>query len=83
MYGSHLSYLCFSSSGIQQHALSLLQVKSIRLVGILLVVFIQEKHEKFISHIDSDSVATGIMGIMVSFHCLYPTVRVFSSAIFL
>ncbi|BFZ10183.1 hypothetical protein BsWGS_13221 [Bradybaena similaris] len=40
------------------------KVKSIRLVGILLVVFIQEKHENFISHIDSDSVATGIMGIM-------------------
>ncbi|CAG5118177.1 unnamed protein product, partial [Candidula unifasciata] len=41
-----------------------IKVKSIRLVGMLLVVYIQEKHVKHISYIDFDSVATGIMGIM-------------------
>ncbi|XP_055887832.1 inositol polyphosphate 5-phosphatase OCRL-like [Biomphalaria glabrata] len=41
-----------------------LKVKSIRLVGIMLIVYIQAKHKGFIKFIDSDSVPTGIMGIM-------------------
>ncbi|XP_041351900.1 inositol polyphosphate 5-phosphatase OCRL-like [Gigantopelta aegis] len=40
------------------------KVKSIRLVGVLLIVYIQEKHVKHVHFIDADSVATGIMGLM-------------------
>ncbi|CAG5125874.1 unnamed protein product [Candidula unifasciata] len=40
------------------------KVKSVRLVGVLLIVYIQEKHVPNISYIDSDSVPTGIMGIL-------------------
>ncbi|ESO88961.1 hypothetical protein LOTGIDRAFT_106380, partial [Lottia gigantea] len=42
------------------------KIKSVRLVGVLLIVFIQEKHIPFVNRnfIDTDSVATGIMGIM-------------------
>ncbi|XP_046544350.1 inositol polyphosphate 5-phosphatase OCRL-like [Haliotis rubra] len=40
------------------------KVKSCRLVGILLIVFIQEKHIPNLHFLDSDQVATGIMGIM-------------------
>uniref|UniRef100_A0A2C9LTQ2 Inositol polyphosphate-related phosphatase domain-containing protein n=1 Tax=Biomphalaria glabrata TaxID=6526 RepID=A0A2C9LTQ2_BIOGL len=46
-----------------------LKVKSIRLVGIMLIVYIQAKHKGFIKFIDSDSVPTGIMGIM--FYCTF------------
>ncbi|KAK7107287.1 inositol polyphosphate 5-phosphatase OCRL-like isoform X2 [Littorina saxatilis] len=40
------------------------KVKSVRIVGILLIVFIREKLAKHVSFIDSDSVPTGIMGFM-------------------
>ncbi|BFZ24676.1 hypothetical protein BsWGS_27714 [Bradybaena similaris] len=40
------------------------KVKSVRLVGVLLIIYIQMKHVKHISYIDSDSVPTGIMGIL-------------------
>ncbi|KAK7476272.1 hypothetical protein BaRGS_00032465, partial [Batillaria attramentaria] len=40
------------------------KVKSVRLVGILLIVYIKEELCKYVSFIDCDSVATGIMGIM-------------------
>lgn len=40
-------------------------MKSVRLVGILLMVYIQEKLSKYVNFIDADTVATGIMGIMV------------------
>lgn len=40
------------------------KVKSVRLVGILLMVYIQEKLSKYVNFIDADTVATGIMGIM-------------------
>ncbi|XP_005098372.1 inositol polyphosphate 5-phosphatase OCRL isoform X2 [Aplysia californica] len=40
------------------------KVKSIRLVGVLLIVYIQEKHVPHINFIDADSVPTGIMGFV-------------------
>ncbi|XP_071115406.1 type II inositol 1,4,5-trisphosphate 5-phosphatase-like [Haliotis cracherodii] len=40
------------------------KVKSCRLVGILLIIYIQEKHKPNLHFLDSDQVATGIMGIM-------------------
>ena len=42
-----------------------LQVKTIRLVGILLMVFVKNKHMLHISEVDAETVATGIMGLMV------------------
>ena len=41
------------------------KVKSIRLVGILLMVFIENKHLSFVKDVCAESVATGIMGLMV------------------
>ncbi|KAK3580413.1 hypothetical protein CHS0354_012436 [Potamilus streckersoni] len=40
------------------------KVKSIRLVGVLLIVFIKTEHVDDVSLIDTDSVPTGILGIM-------------------
>ncbi|XP_059142806.1 inositol polyphosphate 5-phosphatase OCRL-like [Physella acuta] len=40
------------------------KVKSVRLVGILLIVYIQTKHVPYVKFLDTDTVATGIMGIM-------------------
>lgn len=41
------------------------QVKTIRLVGILLLVFVEKKHLPHVSEVDASTVATGIMGLMV------------------
>ena len=43
-----------------------LQVASIRLVGILLVVFAESSVADHISEVDVDTVATGILGQLVS-----------------
>ncbi|RUS72880.1 hypothetical protein EGW08_019354 [Elysia chlorotica] len=40
------------------------KVKSIRLIGVLLIVYIQEKHVPYVKFIDTDSVPTGIMGFL-------------------
>ncbi|GFN84722.1 inositol polyphosphate 5-phosphatase ocrl-1, partial [Plakobranchus ocellatus] len=40
------------------------KVKSIRLIGVLLILYIQEKHVPYVKFIDSDSVPTGIMGFL-------------------
>ena len=42
------------------------QIKVIRLVGMMLAVFIQERHYPFISELMAEQVGTGIMGKMVS-----------------
>ena len=41
------------------------QVKTIRLVGILLVVFVKNEHLHYVSEVEAETVATGIMGLMV------------------
>ena len=41
------------------------QVKTIRLVGILLIVFVKNEHLHYVSKVDAETVATGIMGLMV------------------
>lgn len=43
-----------------------IQVKSLRLVGIFLLVYIQTKHMKYVSEVEAESVPTGIMGMVVS-----------------
>ena len=40
-------------------------MKTIRLVGILLMVFVKDKHLPHVSEVDAETVATGIMGLMV------------------
>lgn len=40
-------------------------MKTIRLVGILLVVFVKNEHLHFVSKVEAETVATGIMGLMV------------------
>ena len=42
-----------------------LQVKTIRLVGILLIVFVKNEHLRYVSKVDAETVATGIMGLKV------------------
>lgn len=42
------------------------QVKLVRLVGIMLIVYVKKELWKNITLVDSESVPTGIMGIMVS-----------------
>ena len=41
-------------------------MKSIRLVGVLLIVYLKECHVGHVQLIDTDSVPTGIMGMLVS-----------------
>jgi len=55
------SFVVFSNS----NKYVLLQVKSIRLVGVLLIVYVREEHVQHLSLIDTDSVPTGIMGMLV------------------
>ena len=40
-------------------------MKTIRLVGILLMVFVKNMHLPHVSEVDAETVATGIMGLMV------------------
>ena len=47
------------------HLLTLVQVKTIRLVGILLMVFVKSQHLPYVTKVDAETVATGIMGLMV------------------
>lgn len=43
----------------------MLQVKLIRLVGIMLIFYVREEHAEYISDVEVESVGTGIMGRMV------------------
>ena len=43
-----------------------IQVKSLRLVGIFLLVYIQSKHMAHVKEVEAESVPTGIMGMVVS-----------------
>ena len=38
------------------------RVKLIRLVGMMLVVYVNETHKEFVSNVDAEHVGTGIMG---------------------
>jgi phosphatidylinositol-bisphosphatase len=40
------------------------RIHSVRLVGMLLVVFVEQSVARFVTEVDSDEIATGIMGIM-------------------
>ncbi len=42
------------------------QVKLVRLVGIMLIVFVKEEHVDHIFDVMAEHVATGLMGVMVS-----------------
>lgn len=42
------------------------QVKLIRLVGIMLLLYVKQEHAAYISEVEAETVGTGIMGRMVS-----------------
>ena len=44
----------------------LCQVKLIRLVGIMLLLYVKQEHAAYISEVEAETVGTGIMGRMVS-----------------
>lgn len=45
---------------------SVFQVKLIRLVGIMLLLYVKQEHAAHISEVEAETVGTGIMGRMVS-----------------
>lgn len=45
---------------------SVFQVKFIRLVGIMLLLYVKQEHAAHISDVEAETVGTGIMGRMVS-----------------
>ena len=42
------------------------RIALVRLVGMMLIVFVQETHERHVRNVVTDTVGTGIMGRMVS-----------------
>ena len=42
------------------------QIKHIRLVGMLLVVYVRDKHVEFVQDVEAQMAGTGLMGMMVS-----------------
>lgn len=56
-------WLKISEKGLP-HKAKYTKVKTIRLVGILLVVFVKNEHLHYVSKVDAETVATGIMGLM-------------------
>lgn len=53
---------------------SVVQVKLIRLVGIMLLLYVKQEHAAHVSEVEAETVGTGIMGRMVSSWsvCLIP-----------
>ena len=52
------------NKNIKHQIANLLQVKLIRLVGMMLIVYVKEDHVKFISNVTAEQVGTGIMGML-------------------
>lgn len=47
------------------HCFFVLQIKLVRLVGIMLLFYVKKEHAEHISEVEIETVGTGIMGRMV------------------
>ncbi len=73
-YGLDVIVISFNQAFL---IICVLQVKLVRLVGIMLLFYVKAEHAAHISEVEAETVGTGVMGRMVSGVCFYENNQLF------